>query len=485
MPRTIGHAFIAAALLALTGCPAPEHPKDPGGPPVEKKSGSAAREKVGITVYNQSFGLVREIRNVELAVGRVHLEFADVSGKIQPETVALKALGDPNALAVLEQNYRYDLLTPAKLLEKYVGKKVKVIRYNEKLGKDEIQDAEVLSVEGGVTLKIGDEITSGFPGRIAFPEVPANLIAKPTLMWLLSSRAPRQKVEVSYLTQGLNWRADYVLVVDKEDKKGDLHGWVTLTNDTGTSYRDAELKLVAGDVQRLHPPPVLRYDYADSSVPKAPPIPPQFREEGLFEYHLYTLERPTNLLDKEQKQVTLVERHDVGVAKKLIFFGAEHYFRSRYGEVQQNQKVGVYLDLENSEKNGLGLPLPKGIVRVYKADGSGARQFIGEDRIDHTPKDEKIRVKMGEAFDVVGDRKQMRWEPIGVCSSESSYEIELRNHKKTAETVEVVEPVGGSWTIVESSAPAKLKDSRTFTFEVSVPANGKTNISYTVRVKWC
>ncbi len=480
--------FPLAALAALlcSGCPAPpEHPTADGAI-VGKRSGANGRESVGITVYNQSFGLVREVRTVELAPGRVQLEFADVSAHIQPETVALKGLDDPAALRVLEQNYRYDLLTPEKLLEKYVGKKVRVIRYNEKLGHDEVKDAEVLSVEGGATLKIGDEITAGFPGRIAFPEVPPNLIAKPTLVWLLASTAPKQKIEVSYLTAGLTWKADYVLVVDKDDKLGDLHGWVTLSNDTGTSYPDAQLKLVAGDVQKLMPPAAPGFAYPmGSAAPMAPPPPPQFREEGLFEYHLYTLQRPTTLLDKEQKQVTLLEAHDVGIHKKLVFFGAEYWFRSQSGEPVTNQKVGVFLDVVNSEKNGLGMPLPKGIVRVYKGDSSGSRQFIGEDSIDHTPKDEKLRVKMGEAFDVVGDRKQMEYSPLGICTSESSFEIELRNHKATAESVEIVEPAGGEWTIVESSEPAKLKDARTFSFEVSVPANGKTKVTYRVRVKWC
>ncbi len=479
LPSTLG---LAALLLA--GCPGPpDHPHEPTGPAVDKKSAANGREKVSITVYNQSFGLVREIRSLDLAEGRVQLEYADVSAHIQPETVALKALDDPAALSVLEQNYRYDLLTPDKLLEKYVGKKVKVIRYNEKLGRDEVKEAEVLSVQGGATLKIGDEITAGFPGRIAFPEVPSNLIAKPSLVWLLQSKAAHQRVEVSYLTQGLNWRADYVLVVDKDDKIGDLHGWVTLSNDTGTNYQEAELKLVAGDVQRLAPQTWAYAAPMASAAPGAPP-PPQFREEGLFEYHLYTLQRPTTLLDKEQKQVTLLEAHDIGVKKKLVFSGADAYYRSRYEDVVSNQKVGVFLDIVNSEKNDLGMPLPKGTVRVYKADASGARQFIGEDAIDHTPKDEKVRVKMGEAFDVVGDRKQMRWEPIG-CGSESSFEIELRNHKANAEDVDIVEPAGGDWKILESTEPAELKDSHTFVFHVNVPANGKIKVSYTVRVKWC
>jgi hypothetical protein len=183
--------------------------------------------------------------------------------------------------------------------------------------------------------------------------------------------------------------------------------------------------------------------------------------------------------------VTLLEAPNAKVQKKLIYYGQQYWYRGRYGQIQKNQKVGVYLDIENTKKNGLGMPLPKGIVRVYKADKSGAKQFIGEDNIDHTPRDERVRIKMGEAFDVVGDRKQMEWRTFGSCTSESTWEIELRNHKKQAAQVEVYEPIGGDWTVLEESHPHHKKDAFTFTFDVKVPANGKTKIKYRVRVRWC
>jgi hypothetical protein len=205
----------------------------------------------------------------------------------------------------------------------------------------------------------------------------------------------------------------------------------------------------------------------------------------LFEYHLYTLSRPTTVLDKEQKQVTLLEAQNIGVRKRLIFFGQQYWFRGQYGELPKNQKVAVYLDFENAEKNGLGMPLPKGVVRVYKADKSGAKQFVGEDSIDHTPRDERVRIKMGEAFDVVADRKQMQWKALGSCVSESAWEIELRNHKDENVKVEIREPAGGDWTIVESSHPATREDATTFTFDVPVPKRGKTKVTYRVRVRWC
>jgi hypothetical protein len=454
----------------------------PTPPPANAKSTSQQRDEVSITVYNQNFGLVREVRTMDLPSGRTALEFADVSQQIQPETVSIKAL--TGQLHVLEQNYRYDLLSPQKLLEKYVGKHVKVYRRNEKTGAEDVFDAEVLSVAQGTVMRINGEITYDFPGRIAFPEIPQNLIAKPSLVWMLEGGQARQKVEVTYLTANLNWNADYVFVINDTQSAGDLTGWVTLNNTTGTSYENAKLKLVAGDVQRVQAQTttLARYrsmEKEDDAKKK------QFTEESFFEYHLYTLDRPTSLLTSEQKQVTLLEAQGVHIDKRLIFFGAEYYYRGQYGQVVSNQKVGVYLDVDNKETNHMGMPLPKGTVRVYMADKSGSKQFIGEDTIDHTPRDEKIRIKMGEAFDVVGDRKQMDYKVFGSCTSESTWEISLRNHKDTATEVEVYEPVGGDWELISQSHPSTKKDAHTFTFKPNVPARGEVKITYKVRVKWC
>jgi hypothetical protein len=478
--------FVAPLLLAACGGNA--------APPVTarptatqaKRSTADQRESVGITVYNSDFGLVREIRTVDLGQGVISLEFRDVSSQIEPETVHVRST-TAGGLSIFEQNYRYDLLTPQKLLEKYEGKRVKLFRWNQATGREDVFDAEVLSVgSGGPVFRIGNDITYGFPGRIGFPEVPANLIAKPSLVWLLDSKQPRQKLEVTYLTRGINWRADYVFVLNDGDATGDLQGWVTLTNQTGTSYENAQLKLVAGDVQRVTmnrnamdaPAGAAGYAHAEEKR--------EFREEGLFEYHLYTLSQPTSVLDNEQKQVSLLEGHDIKVDKRLIFFGNDYYYRGQYGQVSTNQKVGVYLDVQNKEANHLGMPLPKGIVRVYKADKSGAKQFIGEDNIDHTPRDEKIRIKMGEAFDVVGDRKQTSFQVFGSCSSDSEWEITLRNHKDGVEEVEMVEPMGGDWEVLSSSGGTPVKkDAHTLTFTVKVPARGETKVTYKVRVKWC
>jgi hypothetical protein len=479
MLKSINHSLVSALsfVAALVA---------PAAALAQQTSTEADRKAVSITVYNQNFGVVREVRELkQLGTGQISLEFRDVAANIQPETVAIKSLTAPGAISVLEQNYRYDLLTPQTLLEKFVGKKIRTYRYHEATGKEEAADAELLSVnDQQPILRLNGEVTFGYPARFAFPQVPDNLIAKPTLMWLVSSQKAQQTLEVSYLTQNLNWSADYVLVVNEQDTQAALQGWVTLVNQSGASYKNAELKLVAGDVNRVQPERA--YAKTSLAVPAAaPPGGAGFSEQGLFEYHMYTLGRPTTVLQNEQKQVSLLEADGIKIDKKLIFYGQQYWFRGQYGQIQSNQKVGVYLDFKNEQSNKLGMPLPKGTLRVYKADKSGAKQFVGEDQIDHTPRDEKIRVKMGEAFDVVGDRKQLEWRALGSCTSESRWEIELRNHKDTAVEVEDYEPIGGDWTILESSIPFDKKDAGTFTFNVKVAARGKTKVSYRVRLRYC
>jgi hypothetical protein len=447
------------------------------------RSTSAQGDAVSITVYNQNFGLVREIRTLDLSSGLIALEYGDVASGIQPETVHIRPIsGGP--LQVLEQNYQFDLLSPQKLLEKYVGRTVNVYRTNPQTGEDEPIEAEVLSVNGGTILRIDGEVTFNYPGRFGFPEVPDNLIAEPTLLWRLDATGGQQQVEVSYFTNSLNWKSDYVLILNEDDDAAALTGWVTLTNQSGAAYENAQLQLVAGDVQRVRGgmrEQDRRLMMADAVVAQESPA---FSENAFFEYHLYTLGRPTDLLNNEQKQVTLLESEDFGVDKKLIFHGATHYY-GQYGQISSNQKVGVFLDFENSERNGLGMPLPKGVVRVYKRDHTGAQQFIGEDLIDHTPRDEELRIKLGEAFDVVGDLRQMDYTVLSSCVSESTWQVDLRNHKDEDVEVTLVEPVGVDWQILSSTHPFEQVDAWTFTLTPEVEANGETRVEYRVRVRWC
>ena len=478
----------ALALLAglgasmLAGCQKPPHVPD-DKPPLLRQSSKAERQSVAVTIYNQDFGVVRETRRLKLGRGRVELSYRDVSAQIQPETVRLHSLTPGAAFEVLEQNYRYDLLTPAKLLEKYVGKRISVYRYNEKTGSDEKKSAEVLSVEGGATLRIDGEVTTNFQGRFAFPNVPANLLEKPTLVWLLKSDREQQDVEVTYLTRNLNWRADYVLKLDASDGKADLNGWVTLDNRSGSSYENAALRLVAGDVNR-QPRVVTLSEVAIVGNDDAKPQAPQFRQENLFEYHLYSLERPTSILDNETKQVALLSAEGITVRKKLVFRGEDWLYRTP-DATRQPGKVGVFVELVNSEKNRLGMPLPQGTVRIYKADTSGALQFLGEDAIDHTPRDERVELKVGEAFDIVGEHVQKDFKQLTNCSTESAFEVELRNHKASVEQVEVVESPGGDWEILQHSQPFTKVDAHTLRFDLALPAHGVGKVSYRVRVRFC
>lgn len=442
------------------------------------------RSEVGLTIYSGGFGLVRETRALQLARGRSELEFAGVAETIQPETVLVDPLGGAG-LRVLEQNYRYDLLSPQKLLEKYVGRAVKVLRWNEAKGHDEERDAVVLSAGPTPILRVGDEITWAFPGRISFPELPKNLIAKPSLVWLLDATSDKPKVEVEYLANGLGWKADYVLAVDDDDKTGDLTGWVTLDNKSGAAYERAKLQLVAGDVHRVTPQAVFR-DMMLAKGAMAEAAAPQFREEGLFEYHLYTLERPATLLENETKQIALLEASGVPLSKRLVYRGQPQWYRYAYGgQPITDTKVNVSLEFENKTAAKLGMPLPKGIVRVYKRDSAGGRQFLGEDQIDHTPRDEKLRIRVGDAFDVVGERKQTDYKVISSCRSESAWSVELRNHKDVAVDVDVIEPAAGDWEIVSSSLKAVKDDASTFSFHVPVPARASAKVEYRVRVRWC
>jgi hypothetical protein len=485
-----GPSFARIPLLAfllaggVAGCarkPAAAH----AVPARSASSEASSRQALTVTIYNQGFGVVRERRRLSLGKGRVELEFRDVAAQLEPNTVHLRAVDAADDLSVLEQNYRYDLLSPEKLLEKHVGKRIRVYRYDERTGVEQVKEAELLSAEQGVVLRIDGQISYGVPGRFAFPNIPPDLVEKPTLVWLLDSRAARQDVEVTYLTRGLNWSADYVLALDAKDERVDLTGWVTLSNESGTSYDSAELKLVAGDVQRSTPEPappeVSRGSLGSGSVPRAPSV----RQESLFEYHLYTLERPTSIRDKEKKQVALLEAKAVSVQKKLVLRGAEHLYRGRHGELEKNRKIGVFLQFANTEQNRLGMPLPRGTVRVYKADQSGGMQFVGEDAIEHTPRDERVRIRLGDAFDVVADKKQLSYSALFECAAESEWELRLRNHKDRAERLEVYEPAGGDWEILSSSHPARRDDAHTFAFDLALPARGEVLLRYRVRVRWC
>ena len=439
---------------------------------------------VEITVYNSNIGLVKDVRKITFAKGPQELRFMDVASQIIPSSVSIKSLSQPNALSVLEQNYEYDLLSPAKLLDKYVGKEVKLVSKNQYTDKEEIVAATVLSNNGGVPVyKINNEITFNHPGRILFPRLPENLIPKPTLVWLLNSTSTSpQDVEALYLTNGINWRADYVLLLNEKDTRAGLSGWVTIDNKSGAAYSNARLKLVAGDIHRVEEQRPRETLYRAKVA--AAPAPPQFKEESFFEYHIYKLERKTTLKENQTKQISFLEAQNIPVKKEFIYRGAPYYFQNRYEEPQSKDKVAVYVEVANKKEDNLGMPLPKGTIRVYKLDSDGSSQFVGEDNIEHTPKDEKVRARLGYAFDIGVTRKQTQWEKISKDTYEVAFEISVRNHKKEDVVVKVVEPLPGDWKVLDSSQPYKKEDAHTVSFNVSAKKDGEAKLSYRVRVKF-
>ena len=453
----------------------------------EVVSSLADQVGVAVTIYNKNLALIKDHRRLQLNSGTVNLAFRGVSAKMQPET----ALFTANGLSVIEQNFEFDLLTPKSLLQKYVGHQVEVIKRHPTTGVESREKATVLSTNNGVVLKFADRIESGVPGRLAFSRLPENLRDKPTLTMLLESRKKGEKdIELSYLSRGLNWQADYVAELNAADNAVNLSGWVTLTNTSGTTYHKAKLQLVAGDV---HKAPVER-EFAlerrqDMRMAKTMAAAPNMAQEDMFEYHLYTLGRPTTIADKQKKQVALLQADTVPCKKEFLVQGSSYYYRRTYGVIDKKLKVGVFVEFTNKKKNHLGMPLPKGVVRVYKEDSKGALQFVGEDRIDHTPENEMVRLKLGDAFDLTGTKKQTDFKKIGGDGRynyiyEAAFALKLRNAKAENVTIKVTEPIPGDWEILSESHKHKKESSSVASWRIAVPAKGETVLTYKVRVKF-
>lgn len=448
-------------------------------------------EGVSLTIYNQNFAVVREKRSFSLGEGTNFVRYEDVAASIDATSLSFKSLTDPNGVAVREQNYQYDLLNPASILNKSIGKR---LRYRRVLpdGTEEIFYATLLSTNSGTVVRTDDgRIVLNPSGEVTVEELPEGLVSRPSLLWKLDvNRGGTHNTEVSYLTNQINWKADYVAVVNDEETMVDLTGWVTLDNKSGATYENAQLQLLAGDVRRVQEGN--RYDYnqyaAKSGAMRA--AEPQFQEESFFEYHLYTLEGKTDVRDNETKQMTLLSAADVSVERKLVFDGNRRWYygyganRPGEGSSTQEDKVNVIVELENSKPNNMGMPLPKGKVRMYKADKRGNLQFLGEDMIDHTPRDEKLRLYVGDAFDVVGTWKRMNYDKISDRVHEADYEISIRNHKDEAAKVWVVEHLYADWTVLKKSHDFNKLDATTIEFPITVPADGEVVVKYTARYRW-
>jgi hypothetical protein len=442
---------------------------------------------VAVTIYNEDLALVKDSRKLKLNNGLSALSFRDVSAQIKPETALLRSLLPNTSLQVLEQNFDFDLLSPQTLLEKFVGQQVSVIKTNPTTGAETEESATVLSAQNGIVLKIGNRIETGFPGRIAYPNVPGQLRDRPTLTTQVQYKGAEQSsLELSYLTGGLNWKADYVAELSSKEDSIDLSGWVTLNNTSGTSYPNARVQLVAGDVNRVREAirPKTMMMRSEAMAADAP-MP---SEQGLLEYHLYTLPRTTTIAENQTKQVALLTAQHIPARKELVLTGADYYYQGQYRDAEKKQKVQVYVEFENKESSKLGIPLPKGTMRVYKKDNDGTAQFVGEDQIDHTAKNDSVRLKLGNAFDVTADRVQTDFKNLTkekqTAHYESAYAITLHNAKKEAVTVTVKEPINGDWKILNASQAHEKTSAHEATWKINVPAESDVTLKYRVQVKY-
>jgi hypothetical protein len=454
LARAAGIAVLAAVALAGPG---------------PRPAGAADRD-VTVTVYNSNLALVKDVRTLDLGTGKKTLRFTDVSAQIDPTSVHLTPQGG-GALAVLEQNFQYDLVSADRVLERYKDRELSV------MGKDgKTTTGVLLSYDGGSLVldrRPGIAIINRLEVKeIQFPELPGGLITRPTLVWLIDNAgAPQRTAQISYLTTGLSWHAEYVAVIAPDDRALSWAGWVSLENNSGTSYPEAKLKLVAGDVNRVQDE--ISYQMKGRILETAAAgNASQFEEQAFFEYHLYSLSRPTTLADKETKQLALFPTAAVTASKLFT------YERTRHPT-----KVRVTMEFKNSASAGLGMPLPMGKIRVYKEDKSGAQEFVGEDRIGHTAKDETVRMTIGDAFDVVGEYRQVAMRRISDKEIETTHEIKIRNRKTEKVTVKVVEHQYGDWRVTDATPEGVKKDASTLEFTVDVAPDQERVITYTVRQK--
>ena len=447
MPFRLSRTTVLAALLCATLLPVTmlarqgAQPQEGAARPTGVSATTTLNDQVdlSLTVYNSNLALIRDIRQLTLPSGGSTLKFADVAAAINPATVRFRSLTEPVALTVLEQNYEYDLLEPEKLLRKYVGREITIVRDRQEGGATRAEEVKalLLAYNNGPVWKIGNEIVTGLRvDQYRFPELPENLFSHPTLVWMLENGgSARHRVEASYLSGGFSWNADYVLTIGRDDKVADLAGWVTLKNQSGTSYRNARLQLIAGEVNRVS---------GD------------------------TIER------------------EAGIARKIGMVAQapamQFYYRNQQSPGSPiKSDVKVYYRFKNDERAGLGIPMPAGVVRVYQADSKGGAQFAGEDRMAHTPKDEALNLHTGNAFDIVCERKQVDFKRLSNSLYEMEFEITLRNHKDSAVTIEANEPIGGDWDMLTASHKWTKTDASAARFEVPVAKDGTAVLRYRIR----
>lgn len=424
-----------------------------------------AAKSLSVTVYNHGQALINEVRSMDLPEGEGLVEFTGVAETVQPATLQVRSLSAADAFAVLDMNYEYDLVSVKALLDRYVGKTLRVVLPDPHDRQANIvREATLLANNDRPIFEVDGQIYVGGYESVYLAEMPEGLRPRPTLVWLVHNDGPAtQDIDVSYLAGGMNWQADYVLKVNRDNDRAALSGWVTLDNQSGMAFVNASLKLVAGEVNIVRPEPhYLRKDM----VLAAPMAAEAMQQEEFFEYHLYSVPRPVDVNNRQTKQISLLQAPDLGVEKKLV---ARYDRFPSPGTGTVKQSVAVFLTFKNSEANGLGLPLPKGIVRAYQESLDGSTLFIGEDRVDHTPRDAEVELRMGEAFDLGIERTLLSHEQTGRNTVAYAWEIRVRNSKDEPQRVLLEELLHGDWRITESSLPYEKIDARRVRFTLDVP----------------
>jgi hypothetical protein len=448
---------------------------------------------VSLTIYNQGTALVQDKRTFDLQSGENTLDFTDVAASIDATSVSFKSITDPLGTTVLEQNYVYDLVGSSALLERYLDQKVEIVTND-----GTTFSGQLLSGRNGEVILRADDgqvtvISQVNIRDIRFPALPEGLITRPTLRWLLQTGTTgQQQVELTYLTGGMSWTADYTVLLDTDNTKLDLNGWITLSNTSGASFQDAQVKLVAGDVNRL-PEPELYAREQGLMMDAVAQAAPQVAQREFFEYQLYELNRHVTVADNETKQVEFVSGADVPAHTFFVYEGGTPFYGYGYPITDQYYGQSGVTDVQNwlefstGEENGLGADLPAGRIRVYQEDTDGAALLIGENRIDHTPMGEDVRMYLGNAFDLVGEHVQTNFQLIGSNVLEETYEIKLRN-RKDDETVQIRVPEHmfrwSNWEILNASTDFVKLDSNTIEFRVDVAPGEEKVITYTVRYTW-
>jgi hypothetical protein len=477
LQRIVTVAAIAAIAYGASLSP----PAPAGADPVERTSTLDDVRSVNLTIYNGALALVHDRRHIDLQAGDNRLAWRDVGASMDATSAILEDLTTPGAVRVVEQNFNFDLLKPSTILDKYVGRDVTVVHLRPLPGRPQRETAKLLADNDGVVLQYADRIETGLAdGYIIYPSLPPDLRDRPTLVLdLASDHAGAADLDLSYLTGGLDWHADYVGVVSPGDDKMDLQGLITLSNTSGTSFPNARLQLVAGNVNIAQP---LEAPAPSGAMQTTDAY--SVTQQNFFEYHLYTLEHPTSVLNNQTKQVSLLAAHGVPIVKTLELRGSDSYYYNQDADLGEKLKVGVYVTFAN-QGGELGIPLPGGIVRLYKNDSGGTSQFLGSDRIDHTPRNQDVRLHLGDSFDVTANKKQLTFKGLGGCSYASDYRVVLSNAKAEPASVLVVEPIPGDWQITAENLRHVKTSSSTANWTVTVPADGSATLDYSVRVKLC